>query len=585
MEDGDARVGLTEAAHAGGAAVGRAGAGPDEPTDQRGDLGGEAPLSQTSTRQPDTHRVPVPIHAPHGAGQQVTVANEQAVSWEANDPAVALAIPDEPGVAIPNHLAVAIPRKEDRSNLFYMSTVKDGANGSVTTCPLACCTLTHSYSNLSNPRNRLYDEETQQELNGVALAMAQLKQQRAAYRAQLKDLKAPKREVEMKTWAGVQLVGHNRYTVKVMSVGEQLLVRADHGWYQDLSQGALDALRISGIPPPALPTHHKGIYDKHDINWMHLSESDNRRLMQKTLLCLTAGQMVSTGADPKTGEPYPPLAVSVDGAATDAPALATVDALITAFEALPFYSFKGGHRRTFYPLKGKFYDLHKELQKFYEEACNPRLQHVSILMQKKEEEYDKQSDAIALGEARKVSTLNDERKRLLEVSLVDLRVASVGLTQIEEYTSVKSLSSESAKLWKRTAIYHAELDMKTGEGVAARVAKKMAGSSQGELEDAKTIDHLTAALNDSQVEMDGVKRALNESEEASAHSNMALWRVLKRQKMHTEELLADATITSVRAMLVDIGDGSTVPNLPSNKKKRAEKAMKFIVDRIGENPM
>ena len=128
--------------------------------------------------------------------------------------------------------------------------------------------------------------------------------------------------------------------------------------------------------------------------------------------------------------------------------------------------------------------------------------------------------------------------------------------------------------------------MKTGEGVAARVAKKMAGSSQGELEDAKTIDHLTASLNDYQVEMDRVKRALNESEEASAHSNiMSLWRVLKRQNMHTEELLADATITAVRAMLVDIGDGSTVPNLRSNKKKRAEKAMELIVDRFGENPM
>ena len=41
----------------------------------------------------------------------------------------------------------------------------------------------------------------------------------------------------------------------------------------------------------------------------------------------------------------------------------------------------------------------------------------------------------------------------------------------------------------------------------------------------------------------------------------------------------------LKTMLVDIGDGSTVQNLPSNKKKRAEKAMKFIVDRIGENPM
>ena len=86
-------------------------------------------------------------------------------------------------------------------------------------------------------------------------------------------------------------------------------------------------------------------------------------------------------------------------------------------------------------------------------------------------------------------------------------------------------------------------------------------------------------------EMDGVKRALNKSEEASAHANMSLWRVLKRHKMHTEELLAVASITSVKTMLVDIGDGSTVQNLPSNKKKRAEKAMKFIVDRIGENPM
>ena len=85
--------------------------------------------------------------------------------------------------------------------------------------------------------------------------------------------------------------------------------------------------------------------------------------------------------------------------------------------------------------------------------------------------------------------------------------------------------------------------------------------------------------------MDGVKRALNKSEEASAHANMSLWRVLKRHKMHTEELLAVASITSVKTMLVDIGDGSTVPNLPKTKQKRAEKAMKFIVDRIGENPM
>ena len=264
-------------------------------------------------------------------------------------------------------LVLEPPQKVVRSAIFYQRALDDGGvprGSSESMCALPCCKLSVAYSDVGDARNRFHDQITQNMLDEDELEAAQFARQKRVYNTQLKDMKESDAK-QMTTWADVELVGESKYMVNAASVGAQLLIRADYGWYQDLTQDHLDALRLTGIPASAMPTHFKGRYQRHSLNWMHLTKKDNRRKIQRTILCLTAGQIVASRVDPCTGEAY-----------VSAPALGSGPVnhsdkeLIAAFETLPFYAFDGnGKRKITYPLKNKFSETSEKFRTFYQQAC------------------------------------------------------------------------------------------------------------------------------------------------------------------------------------------------------------------------
>ena len=242
-------------------------------------------------------------------------------------------------------------------------------------CTLDCCKLNEQFGGADN---RLFtptdDPAKNRELKGVELQQAQLAQQRDALGKAVKYPRPIKAEL-MTRFGGANLPQPINYPA--VSVGMQLLLQADHAFFVGASRPQLDALRTGAggaapVHPHTLPALKPGLagpysYEPVKFNYSHLKihppqvkfdkntgeEEDKSRYMdsswvamQKTICCLTAGQIVDTGKDVTTGE-----------------SLVGAEAVKGAFEKIKYYNRHGKGQPAF-----NYDKMNQVLCAFYKDA-------------------------------------------------------------------------------------------------------------------------------------------------------------------------------------------------------------------------